>query len=80
METIRKIIVGVVIIAIFGIFIFIGVLEAKQDKEKYNEGFCSHCNNGHFHLVAVNGKNSKTYYYECDNCYYTIKTSSYFGG
>lgn len=60
------------------IFIIVGLLliEKKYDKEAYNDGICTECGGNYIFSSATHFKNSgDTYYYTCDKCGHTIKTS-----
>lgn len=44
----------------------------KHDRNEYNDGLCTICGEGEYHLADV----SHAYYYECNKCGHVIKTSS----
>lgn len=64
----------IAIIIIIGLIIGGSLLEIKHDREVYNEGMCTECQNGQYQFYqAVGARRTKTYIYQCDNCHHIIE-------
>lgn len=57
--------------------IIFGKCEAHQEEKErdlYNNGICTECENGHYFFSGVSGRKSeRMYYYTCDKCDHTIE-------
>lgn len=47
----------------------------KEDARKYNSGVCTECG-GEYRFSGATGRNTKTYYYTCQDCDHTIRVDS----
>lgn len=63
--------------AFASIFTFVIISEAENDESLYNNGICTHCDNGHYEFTSVTQTKNcgKHVYYKCDNCGYVIETN-----
>jgi hypothetical protein len=65
--------VSIFLVLCFGIFavaIIGSIHEYKESENEWNEGICTHCGEGEYHLLNIEHfKNlGDKYYFVCDNC------------
>lgn len=71
-ERILAIIIIILVVALIGIGI--AKLEDINDKETYNNGICSVCNQtADYKLVNVEKRRYDLYYYQCSHCGHAIQ-------